>query len=117
MAQSRYTYGRDAEYRLMAELREEGYEVTRGSSSKGWDLVATSAERVVFCSVKRCATWKRATTVYRAEKRRLQAMTLPSTPKIKRLLAIWSDQLGPEAAGRGGFWYCREFVEPDKEKP
>lgn len=103
-----YQYGIVTERRLIAELRELGYEATRGAGSKGWDVIAVSPDKILFCSVKRTNTWKRAGTVYRAEKKHLEALTLPKTPKIKKLLAIWSDELNPETPGRGGIWYALE---------
>lgn len=51
---SGYSDGRRVEYAVIAELREAGYDIVRGSSSKGFaDVTGITDDEIALISVKR----------------------------------------------------------------
>ncbi len=104
MPPSNYSRGRQTEYRVVERLRKAGYATIRAASSKGnFDVIATSAERILLVSCKRATTLTKARSTYKAERDRLLGVPVPPGPCTK-ILAIWADTTPDAPRGAWAYW-------------
>ena len=79
MANSNYARGRAYEYRAAATLRDEGYLVTRSSSSKGaFDLIAVGPTDIRLIQVK-----SGRSKINKKELDHLKSLTVPDCATIE----------------------------------
>ena len=100
---AQYHRGRATEYRVIDELKEQGYACVRAASSKGnWDVVAVSPDRVLLISCKRTSKADYARDTLTAETKRLTQIVVP--PNAVQEIWVWLDDTG---------WYAKRRLPAD----